>query len=85
MITVMYNNHVIEVNPQASIFGKEVVKYDGKIVSQKNSITGGTHSFAVMEAKESVQYDIEIGMQISFQSLVSITVRRNGKVIFTNK
>jgi hypothetical protein len=83
MKTVMSLGHKIEI-PGMHPFGKEEIKYDSSVVSSKHSVTGATHVFSVHEGNEDVEYEIEIGTR--WHGLTSwAIVRRNGKVIYTDR
>lgn len=83
MKTITYGNHTIEVS-EMSMTAKEVIRYDGHVVSSKRSMTGSTHLFSVKEETEDVQYEVQVGMRWHGFSAYSI-VRRNGKVIYTDR
>jgi hypothetical protein len=83
MKTIVYNGHQIQL-PGASLTGKEEVKYDGKVVSSKHTVFGGTHVFRVKEDGEDVDYEVEIGTRWHGFSQWYV-VRRNGKVIYTDR
>jgi len=83
MRTVVHDGHRIEI-PGMSLSAKEEVRYDGEVVSSKRSLTGATHVFAVKENGEEVQYEVEIGTRWHGFS-AWCTVRRNGRVIFSDR
>ena len=83
MKTIIYDGHKIEVSSM-SITAKEEIKYDGKVVSSKRSITGSTHIFNVIENEDNIQYEVEIGTRWHGCSSWN-TVRRNGMVIFSDR
>lgn len=83
MKVIVHNGHQIQL-PGMSLTGKEEVKYDGKVVSSKHTIFGGTHVFRVKEDGEDVDYEIEIGTRWHGLSCWYV-VRRNGKVIYTDR
>lgn len=83
MKTISYDGHKIEISSM-SLTAKEVIKYDGAVVSEKRSIAGATHIFSVSENNEDIQYEIEIGTRWHMFSAWAI-VRRNGIVIFTDR
>ena len=86
MIEVRYGRHTIKVNAQASLLGKEVVYYDGQVVSEKNSMLGATHTFSMREDGEDAFYEVQIGPTIrNLMPAPHITIRRNGTIIFTDK
>ncbi|HRW10547.1 MAG TPA: toll/interleukin-1 receptor domain-containing protein [Caldilineaceae bacterium] len=85
--SIMYSGHKIEIenNTQGRFFtGAERVFYDGKEVSMKESMLGSKHFFRVIEDGEEVQYEVKLGT-----SWHGITwwceIKRNGKIIFTNR
>jgi hypothetical protein len=81
--TVVYGGHKIEI-PEASLTGKEEVRYDGKVVSHKHSVFGATHMFRVQEDGEDVQYEVELGARWHHLSNWTV-VRRNGNIIYTDR
>lgn len=83
MKTITHNNHTIEISNNG-LTGKEVVKYDGQVMSEKRSMMGTVHTFRVEEESQSVQYEVEIGTRWhGFSSWT--TVRRSGEIIFSDK
>ncbi len=86
MIELNYNGHSIRVNEAASLTGKELVYYDGQLVSEKTAPLGTTHLFTQFEDGERVQYEVENGANPARFFLRPYTIiRRNGKIIFSNK
>jgi len=83
MKTVISGNHAIEIS-DISLTAKEVIRYDGQLVSSKHSMTGSTHVFSATEDNEDVQYEIQLGMRWHGFSAYAV-VRRNGKIIFTDR
>lgn len=81
MIITSGNNSIEVIN---NILGKEVVKYNGREVSSKRTMAGGTHVFKVTENEEEVQYEVELGLRWHGLNYF-ITVRRKGELIFSNK
>jgi hypothetical protein len=81
--TIAINGHKLEIS-STSLTAKEVIKYDGNIVSDKRSVSGATHIFNVKENDEDVQYEVEIGFRWHMCSAWA-TVRRNGVVIFSDR
>lgn len=77
MKTIMYNGHRIDVK----LLFTEKVFYDGRQMTSKFTVFGGTHVFRVEEDGESVTYEIEIhsGFMAPW-----IKIRRNGIVIYTD-
>lgn len=76
--TITYNDHCIEV-----AYGvPEQIRYDGRVVSEKTSMLGATHIFSTTERGEEVEYDAEI--RSGFWGAI-IVVRRNGKIIYSDK
>ncbi|GAB4416673.1 MAG: hypothetical protein OHK0039_26210 [Bacteroidia bacterium] len=83
MITLVYNNRTIEVQP-VSFSGHETVHYEGELVSRKWSLRGASHLFTVDEDGYQVTYEVVIGSDWhSFQPRVEI--RRNGKLILSTR
>jgi hypothetical protein len=76
---VVYKGHRIEIKPE----GTEIIRYDGKEVSRKNSFLGATHVFQVSEEGENVEYKVEIGSR----GIVGVwcEVTRNGDILFTDR
>ena len=85
MKTIVYNEHQIQL-PEMNLTTKrkKKVKYGGKVVSSKHSIFGRPHVFIVKEDGEYVDYEVEIGMRGCILGLWYV-VRRNGKVIYTDR
>ena len=83
MKTIVHDGHQIQL-PGYSLTGKEEIKYDGRVVSSKHTITGGTHVFRVNENGEDIDYEVEIGTRWHGFSAWYV-VRRNGKVIYTDR
>lgn len=83
MRTIVYNEHQIQL-PGYSFTGKEEVKYDGRVVSSKHTMFGGTHVFKVKEDGEDVDYEVDIGTRWHGLSVWYI-VRRNGRIIYTDR
>lgn len=84
MKTVAHGAHVIQIAEAADLFGKEEVYYDGRLVSSKRTMTGGTHIFSTVEDGERVDYDVQVEGRwhgLGFSS----TVRRNGIIVYTDK
>lgn len=81
MKTIYYEDNKIEVSEQ-SWTGKEFVRYNGEIVSQKRTLTGGTHMFRVKEKGQMVSYEVEISMGLM---TAKSTVRRDGVIIFSDR
>jgi len=80
-VTIVHNEHRIQV--EWSVWtGKEKVFYDGRNMSDKHTVTGGTHIFTVEEDSESIQYEVSFGFGLTSPS---IEVRRNGIIIYTNR
>jgi len=83
MRTITYGGHTIQL-PGMSQTGKEGIRYDGRVVSSKHSMVGSTHIFSVTENGEELQCEVEIGLR--WHGLSGwYTVRRNGKVIYTDR
>lgn len=56
-----------ELSIDNSIWGKETVKLNGAIVSEKTSIWGSEHSFEVLEENRMVSYKVFIKMGIDIR------------------
>jgi hypothetical protein len=61
-----------------SLLGRETIKVNGEIVSQKYSIFGAEHNFIIKENEESVEYKIDFGF--GFNGVV-FDLYRNSKPI----
>ena len=83
MKTIAYKGHNIQIQ-EMSLTGVEKVLYDGKQVSFKRTMTGGTHIFTVKEDGEDVVYEVEIGLRWHGFTSWSV-VRRNGVVIYSDR
>jgi hypothetical protein len=82
----MYNDHKIQI--QLGVTGREVIYYDDSKVSVRWTVGGGRHTFNVTEDGESVVYEVEITPQLKFSIVPlqpAITVRRAGKIIYTDR
>ena len=76
--TIESDGHTLEV--KTSGLGPESVSYDGDKESSKFSIFGGDHKFEKEENGEVVKYDVSIRSGLI---IPRITVRKNGKIIYT--
>lgn len=83
MKIVKYGRHTIEVHDM-SLTGKETVRYDGKVASEKRSVSGTTHIFSVNEEGQEVTYEVEIGVRWHWLSAYCV-IRRNGVVIYSDR
>jgi hypothetical protein len=72
---ITYKGHCIDVHDTG--YGPEIVKYDGKVVSKKASLSGTSHVFRVEEDGESVQYIVKFSGR-------GCEITRNGVILFTN-
>ena len=84
MKTIISNGHKIEVQ-ESSPTALERVLYDGKEVSSKRAMFGATHTFNVQEGNEDVSYEVEVGVGNLLPPRPYTTVRRNGRIIFTDR
>jgi hypothetical protein len=57
--TIQLGNNKIEIFN--SILGKETIKLNGEIVSEKNSITGAKHNFKIIENDQKVDCKLILG------------------------
>jgi hypothetical protein len=80
LVTILINGHQIEVENTWS--AKEIVRYDGRVVSERRSIWGGSHFFQVHEDGNLIQY--EVTFNPSFLERITIVIRRNGAIIFSS-
>ncbi|MHA2351543.1 MAG: hypothetical protein ACXABX_00310 [Candidatus Thorarchaeota archaeon] len=80
LVTIISNGHQIEVENTWS--AKEIVRYDGRVVSERRSFWGGSHFFQVQEYGHLVNY--EVTFNPSFIERISIVIRRNGAIIFSS-
>jgi hypothetical protein len=78
MKTLIYNGHKIEVK----LWWTEKVFYDGKLMTSRFTVFGGTHIFQVEEEGETINYEVETyeGFPIG-----GMKVRRNGILIYSDK
>jgi len=56
----------------------EVLRYDGRVVSKRRFLRGGTHVFWVMENYRETRYEVET---VSLWRARIGTVRRNGRLV----
>jgi hypothetical protein len=80
LVTILINGHQIEVENTWS--AKEIVRYDGRVVSERRSFWGGSHFFRVEEESHLVNY--EVTFNPSFIERIAIVIRRNGAIIFSS-
>ncbi len=80
LVTILINGHQIEVENTWS--AKEIVRYDGRVVSERRSIWGGSHFFQVQEDGHLVNY--EVTFNPTFIERVAIVIRRDGNIIFSS-
>lgn len=77
MPMVNFGNHTIEaIN---TVWGTEIVKYDGETKAKGYSFLGRSYHFTVIENHETVTYEVEF--KAGFIG-VHFTIRRNGIAIF---
>jgi hypothetical protein len=86
MVTVNHSGHMIQVEPMGFL-GKETVYYDGRVVSEKTSLTGANHDFSVAEDGEQIFYQVNISASVaSFLGAgPNVEIRRNGQVIYSQR
>lgn len=65
-----------------SIWGKETVKLNGVLVSEKTSIWGSEHSFEVLEENKIVTYKVIIKMSLNIK--ITYLISRDGQEIFND-
>lgn len=83
MITVIDENHEIQVS-DGYWTGKEKVFFDKRLVSEKWSIGGSHHIFSTPNGKDTINYEVEINLRWHWLGKY-IIIRKNGKVVFSNK
>lgn len=72
----------LKINPSTeltldnTLWGKETVKLNGTVVSEKTSIWGSEHSFDAQEENKTVNYKVIIKM--GFDIRISYLITRNG-------
>ncbi|KAA3437077.1 hypothetical protein [Rufibacter hautae] len=69
----------VRIEVDNSYTGKETIKYNGEIVSEKKSLLGENHRFEREEQGEMAQYEVRIS--IKHLTRVGIDIYRNDKVI----
>lgn len=83
---IVVYDHEIMVDPSWANTPIEKVYYDGREVSSKPSVFGASHRFEVFEGFEQAVYEVDIGVRSLLPlPLASVTIRRNGKLVFTDK
>ena len=65
-----------------SIWGKETIKYNDEIVSERSSFWGAVHNFEKPENGEIAKYEVRIGL--NFFKGVTIDIFRNNQAILLN-
>jgi hypothetical protein len=65
-----------------SIWGRETIRYNNEVVSEKTSIFGSVHSFEKKENGELAKYEICIGLNL-FKG-VTFDIFRNNQAILLN-
>ncbi|MGD9395994.1 MAG: zinc ribbon domain-containing protein [Candidatus Thorarchaeota archaeon] len=78
--TILINGHQIEAENTWS--AKEIVRYDGQVVSERRSFWGGSHFFQAREDGSLVNY--EVTFTPSLMDRIAIVIRRNGTIIFSS-
>ena len=79
MTIVNYGNHTIEaIN---TIWGNEIVKYDGKIMTKGFSAFGRSYHFVVNEDNQQITYEVEF--KSGFLG-AHFNIRRNGISILSS-
>lgn len=63
LVTYYIGDNTIEI--ENSILGKETVKLNGEIVSQKSSVLGTIHNFELNENGDSKEVNVKLGMSFS--------------------
>jgi hypothetical protein len=76
-------NPTTELSIDNSIWGKETIKLNGAIVSEKTSIWGSEHCFEVLEDSKVVTYKVIIKMGIDIR--VTYLITRDGQEILNDE
>lgn len=76
IITVYSDNNILELH-NSFLFGKETVKYNGKVVSSKYSLFGYTHSFSVDENGQKISFRV----RFRFGLPAAFDIFKNGEPI----
>lgn len=77
----------LNINPNArididnDIWGKETIRYNGEIVSEKSSFFGSVHSFEKEEDGEIAKYEIRISLKFL---RIGFDIFRNNQAILLN-
>ena len=78
MPIINVGKHTVEA--KNTVWGTEIVKYDGQVKAKGYSFLGRSYHFVVEEESQQVTYEIEF--KAGFLSS-HITIRRNGIVVFS--
>lgn len=78
MPIVSVGKHIVEV--KNTVWGTEIVKYDGEVKTKGYSLFGRSYHFKVEEDNNEVTYEVEF--KVGFLS-AHFTIRRNGVVVFS--
>jgi len=76
MPTINVGKHTIEA--KKTLWGTEIVKYDGQVKAKGYSFPGGFYQFVVEEDSQQITYEVEF--QAGFPSSHFI-IRRNGVMV----
>ena len=77
----------LNINPNArididnDIWGKETIRYNNEIVSEKSSVLGSVHTFEKEENGEIAKYEVRIGLNF-FR--ITFDIFRNNQAILLN-
>ena len=63
------------------IWGKETIRYNGEIVSEKSSFWGSVHNFGREENGEIAKYEVRIGLNFL---RITFNIFRNNQAILLN-
>ena len=74
-------NNTIEIHN--SWLGKETIKYNGEIMSQKSSFWGATHDFVVRENEEEL-VDYSVSLKFNCMGGIAYDIYRNGEPIIVS-
>lgn len=79
--TIYIDQNKIEIDN--SIFGKETIRLNGSVVSQKYSLLGTKHQFFILENEKKIKYQLNLGYGPN--GVVMDLYKDNQPVIESNK
>ncbi|GGK85214.1 hypothetical protein ACD591_19975 [Rufibacter glacialis] len=78
-VLTLHISDTAKIEVDNSFNGKETIKYNGEIVSEKKSLLGENHTFTCEENGERITYEVRIS--IKNLTRVGIDIYRNNKVV----